>query len=570
MGDVPPSSTFAGEHASQYISSSGFQGVVPSDGQPSFQQGPGAVNSSAFQQQFQQPYVAVPNAFSNQFDMPHAQAPGRQNSFNMTAMANTLPQSMYRPGYASGQQQQRHTTGTLPHGVMQPTAQYNLAAQPYYIPQPQQVPPYYNVHLPTPQQPPHQAGPRHNEVYHNLVTMNHPQGHISAGYYYPAAHSYPNANHSIGPMTSTQFLAPDGTLPGMPSRTWSEGHLVNLDRVSNCAFANFRDEQACVAAQQKLHDSKFQSVRLVSRLRKSTVEGAGGQTAPTGPSATSPTTRKPSVDGTASPQTTVPGSSPTPPLATQPGPRNAPASDLSHQRDKFFILKSLTVEDLELSVRNGVWATQSHNETTLNEAFKSVDNVYLVFSANKSGEYFGYARMASSINDDPAAAIEFAPKAQVTNDLDLPKAIPTEATENCPQGRIIDDSARGTIFWEIEREEVDGAAETDSEDSGSVKDGLDDEVGAKAWGKPFKLEWLSTTRLPFYRTRGLRNPWNSNREVKIARDGTELEPSVGRKLIGLFNRVQSPPAPALPLGMRPGIPLGPPYPSPIPPPFPHR
>ncbi|RYP21852.1 hypothetical protein DL767_009171 [Monosporascus sp. MG133] len=501
MGDVPPSSTLADEHASQYVSSNGFQGVFPGDGQPSFQQGPGAVSSSAFQQQFQQPYVAVPNAFSNQFDIPDAQAPGRQNNFNMTAMANALPQAIYRP-YASGQQQQRHTTGALAHGVVQPMAQYNLTAQPYYIPHPQQVPPYYNVHLPTSQQPPQQAGPRHNEFYPNPVMMNHPQGHIPAGYYYPAAHPYPNANHSIGPMTPPQYLAPDGTtgdvdrqspapgLPGMPGRTWSEGHLVNLDRVSNCAFANFRDEQACVAAQQKLHDSKFQSVRLVSRLRKSTVEGAGGQTAPTGPSATSPTTRKTSVDGTASPQTTVPGSSPTPPLATQPGPKSAPTSDSSHRRDKFFILKSLTVEDLELSVRNGVWATQSHNETTLNEAFKSVDNVYLVFSANKSGEYFGYARMASPINDDPAAAIEFAPKAQVTNDLDLPKAIPTEATENCPRGRIIDDSARGTIFWEIEREEVDEAAETDSEDSGSAKDGLDGEAGDKTWGKPFHY-WIS-------------------------------------------------------------------------------
>ena len=201
---------------------------------------------------------------------------------------------------------------------------------------------------------------------------------------------------------------------------------------------------------------------------------------------------------------------------------------------------------------------------------KSADNVYLVFAANKSGEYFGYARMISAINDDPAAAIEFAPKAQVTNDLDLPKAIPTEETENRPKGRIIDDSARGTIFWEIERDEPEGAAgETESEeDAHSMADGEPD--GAKGFGKPFKLEWLSTARLPFYRTRGLRNPWNSNREVKIARDGTELEPSIGRKLIGLFNRVQSPPAP-MPMGMRPVMPMVPGYPPPPGPQhYPHR
>ena len=39
-------------------------------------------------------------------------------------------------------------------------------------------------------------------------------------------------------------------------------------------------------------------------------------------------------------------------------------------KDKFFIVKSLTVEDLELSVRNGVWATQSHNEEALNKAYE--------------------------------------------------------------------------------------------------------------------------------------------------------------------------------------------------------
>lgn len=40
------------------------------------------------------------------------------------------------------------------------------------------------------------------------------------------------------------------------------------------------------------------------------------------------------------------------------------------KQDKFFILKSLTMEDLELSVRTGIWATQSHNEETLNHSFK--------------------------------------------------------------------------------------------------------------------------------------------------------------------------------------------------------
>jgi len=145
--------------------------------------------------------------------------------------------------------------------------------------------------------------------------------------------------------------------------------------------------------------------------------------------------------------------------------------------------------------------------------------------------------MKSPINDDPAAAIEFAPKAHTVEDPELPKAIPTPATEFAPKGRIIDDSARGTIFWEAERDEIDGVEEED--EAGSNRSD-DSSPPSKAWGKPFKIEWVSTTRLPFYRTRGLRNPWNSNREVKIARDGTELETSVGRRLLALFHRLPSP------------------------------
>jgi hypothetical protein len=170
--------------------------------------------------------------------------------------------------------------------------------------------------------------------------------------------------------------------------------------------------------------------------------------------------------------------------------------------------------------------------------------VYLIFSANKSGEYFGYARMVSPINSDPAAAIEFAPKAQAVEDPDLPKAIQTAPSEWAPKGRIIDDSARGTIFWEAEPDEADGTGESDENHSDNSDHEADD-VNTKAWGKPFKVEWLSTNRLPFYRTRGLRNPWNSNREVKIARDGTELETSIGRRLIAMFHREPSSVAPVM-------------------------
>lgn len=209
--------------------------------------------------------------------------------------------------------------------------------------------------------------------------------------------------------------------------------------------------------------------------------------------------------------------------------------------EKYFIVKSLTAQDLEASVRNGTWATQSHNEESLNKAYEQSDNVFLIFSANKSGEYFGYARMTSAISGEPVKMSSAPSAEEAPSDSGVsPQSIPTPATATAPKGRIIDDSARGTIFWEADHSEED----EDSPDQDGSKGGQD-------WGRQFEIEWVSTNRLPFYRTRGLRNPWNANREVKIARDGTELEPGVGRRLVQMFHRPSpSPQASGPPLPYR--------------------
>jgi hypothetical protein len=52
---------------------------------------------------------------------------------------------------------------------------------------------------------------------------------------------------------------------------------------------------------------------------------------------------------------------------------------------KYFIMKSINHENISKSVAEGIWATQTHNEAKLNEAFRSVGNVYLIFSVNGSG-----------------------------------------------------------------------------------------------------------------------------------------------------------------------------------------
>jgi len=136
--------------------------------------------------------------------------------------------------------------------------------------------------------------------------------------------------------------------------------------------------------------------------------------------------------------------------------------------------------------------------------------------------------MLSPINDDEELALEMPPRpeplAGKSDELDVTT---TAATSTAPKGRIIDDSARGTIFWEVESSE--------EEDVRSEKSVEEEEAETQSFGKPFRIQWLSTERVPFHRARGLRNPWNANREVKIARDGTEIEPTVGRKLVQLFH-----------------------------------
>ncbi|KAI8935977.1 hypothetical protein NX059_007481 [Plenodomus lindquistii] len=303
---------------------------------------------------------------------------------------------------------------------------------------------------------------------------------------------------------------------------------------SNCAFVNYRTEASCTAAMHRFHDSRFNGVRLVCRLRRSSAPATG---IPTGPSSMltsqSHTTSRPATpkqDSVTSALQEVNAVSPS-------HESNEDHRSSSDTDNKYFIVKSLTLQDLELSVRNGIWATQSHNEAALNKAFESTQNVFLIFSANKSGEYFGFARMASPILDNGSRVAGAMFQSEHTPEAtDVPKSIPTPATEWAPRGKIIDDSARGTIFWEAEVSESNSGGDSEEKDTSLQVDG-DALAVAQSWGKPFKIEWISTNRLPFYRTRGLRNPWNANREVKIARDGTELEPNVGERLLQMFHRM---------------------------------
>ncbi|CAI7597173.1 unnamed protein product [Penicillium pancosmium] len=264
---------------------------------------------------------------------------------------------------------------------------------------------------------------------------------------------------------------------------------------SNCAFVNYRSFETCIAALSRCHGSDFQGSRLVCKLQKGTIEGDAAS------------------------QTKMPVSCPRDESSIN-------SKNASMSTDRYFVMKSLTKEALEASRQDGIWTTQTHNEVKLNQAFESSQQVYLIFSANKSGEYFGYARMMSGTNDKDLLRefSSFKPRDRCRDVLD---ATPTCSTSVAPKGRVISDLTRNIMIWEANCLEDESMSDDISVNERQTE--------AQPLGRPFHIQWLSHRRVSFHRTHDLRNPWNFNRRVKIARDGTEIEPTVGQKLVRLFN-----------------------------------
>jgi YT521-B-like domain len=138
---------------------------------------------------------------------------------------------------------------------------------------------------------------------------------------------------------------------------------VFLISKSNCAFVNYKTESSCAAAMSRFHDSRFQGVRLVCRLRRGSASAASA-TQPSPIVAPSPTTaaqlaNESNVEGAAVDESAI---------VDQVLPSTA--EPMEKVKEKFFVVKSLTIEDLERSLQTGVWATQAHNEEALNQAYK--------------------------------------------------------------------------------------------------------------------------------------------------------------------------------------------------------
>ncbi|TNV82731.1 hypothetical protein FGO68_gene3030 [Halteria grandinella] len=86
-------------------------------------------------------------------------------------------------------------------------------------------------------------------------------------------------------------------------------------------------------------------------------------------------------------------------------------------RTRFFIVKSFNYDSIELSIKNEVWSTSPGPTKKLTNAFKSSDNVILIFSVNESRAFQGFAMMESEPDpeikkelflSDEASPIQFA------------------------------------------------------------------------------------------------------------------------------------------------------------------
>ncbi|KAE8349264.1 hypothetical protein BDV28DRAFT_152052, partial [Aspergillus coremiiformis] len=133
---------------------------------------------------------------------------------------------------------------------------------------------------------------------------------------------------------------------------------VFLISKSNCAFVNYKTETACLAALSRFHDSKFHGARLVCRLRRGSMF---------------PTPQHDSSSISVLPCQAESGPEHTKGEETRimPVRRIAESKDLNFRvPNRYFIVKSLSMDDLELSRQSGIWATQAHNEDNLNQAYQ--------------------------------------------------------------------------------------------------------------------------------------------------------------------------------------------------------
>uniref|UniRef100_A0A8C6WK60 RNA helicase n=1 Tax=Neogobius melanostomus TaxID=47308 RepID=A0A8C6WK60_9GOBI len=71
---------------------------------------------------------------------------------------------------------------------------------------------------------------------------------------------------------------------------------------------------------------------------------------------------------------------------------------LSISSIRYFIMKSNSIRNIEISQQKGIWSTTPSNESKLSKAYLENKLIILIFSIQGSGQFQGYARMTSVIS----------------------------------------------------------------------------------------------------------------------------------------------------------------------------
>ncbi|KAJ3149784.1 hypothetical protein HDU89_003541 [Geranomyces variabilis] len=286
---------------------------------------------------------------------------------------------------------------------------------------------------------------------------------------------------------------------------------------THCAFLNFAtyNEVLDAASRYQLADFRGRAIECNPRKnhRRRPRDGSGDPRPSPPSSATGSTTtsttakastdspsssRVPAAAGSSDISSSSPPSSGSSPDTTSSNHNNNDVQSSSesmirsadrHGKDRFFIIKCIGSFNLELARKTNLWATQPQNEIVLNDAYKNCANVYLIFGENKSGKFYGCARMAGPI-------------------------ITAQDNENT--------SNVNKTAWKLPPPETAPSAAAAAR--------------PPQWGNDFPISWLTTAELPFTKINSLRNPWNRGKPVKQARDGVEVYPKTGHALLAAFAR----------------------------------
>ena len=252
------------------------------------------------------------------------------------------------------------------------------------------------------------------------------------------------------------------------------------------------------------------------------------------------------------------------------------ANSTQYGRDKFFVLKSYSLDTLYQSLSSGVWQVPKRHVERLNHAFQTARKVYLLFSVNGSRQFFGYASMRAEMHDSDEESPRQPSRSAADATRPTPNAVvddessPVSNEESQPNSRasrrqslascdsasstssISYDPQRRKITWhapgvcpDVREHSLSSSLDPAfsklspwfpsttpfSSPSSTASSELSLDANLTRYTRPCEIKWLSTQSVPFDEIRGLRNPWNGNKEIHVARNVTAVEPSAAAVLL---------------------------------------